>query len=73
MKEVGDEIAAIKEVTKQVTSVTWAQEHRLTKDALTREREVEMELLKEREKTLGGSLASVKKELAGMKVENASF
>lgn len=35
-----------------------------------RKRDVEMELLREREKALGPNLASVKKEWAGIKDEN---
>lgn len=49
-----------------------AQKHRLERDALTRQREVEMELLKEEEKPFDRSLASLKKELAGVKVEKES-
>lgn len=49
----------------------WARP--LTKDSLTRQREVEMELFKEREKNLNRNLTSVKMEFACVKVENASL
>lgn len=56
LKEVGNEIATMgKEVTKAVMSVTKAWGHLLFPDALAREREVEIELLKERERTLDRS------------------
>lgn len=48
------------------------RERRLLIDALMRMREAEMELLKERKKTLDRSFASVKKELAGVKEECVS-
>lgn len=38
-----------------------------------RQREAEIKLLKEREKALACNLATVTKEFAGVKVENASF
>lgn len=73
MKEVGDEIDAIrKKVLKLVTSVTKAGVRSFAKDALTRRRDVEMELPKEREKMLDRNLTVVEKAFIGSKEEKAS-
>lgn len=53
--------------------MTKAWKYLLSMDALTRMREVNMEVLGEREKGLDCNLALVKKELAGVKVENVSL
>lgn len=74
MKEIRYETTSIKKkVTKLLSSVTKARQYCLAKDAQTRQREVEIQLVKEREKTLHRNLALVKKELAGVNVENASL
>lgn len=74
LKEFSDESTVVKkEVSKLLSSVTKLREHRFVKDALTRQQESEMELLKEGEKTSDGNLASVKKVLAGVNVEKASL
>lgn len=73
LSKVGDVVAVTKnEVAKLVTSVTKAQEHPIFSDSLTRERKVELEQLRNRNKSLSRYIASVKKVLAGVKVENTS-
>lgn len=71
LKEVGDGIATkMKAVTKLETSVTIKREQCLAMSDLTRKREVEIEFLKKREKTLDCSLALLKKKLACGNSEN---
>lgn len=71
---VGDEIDAINsEVAKLVTLVMKALGHLLFLDAAARKGDVEMELSKELEKPLSRISASVKWELAGVKVEIVSL
>lgn len=73
LKEVVDETAAIKrKIEKLVPSLTNAKNHSLFMDAFSRKREPEMGLLKKREKILYCSVASVKKEVNGIEVENPS-
>lgn len=72
LKGVRDYVAAIKrEVARRVTSVIKARDRFLGMHALMFKRQVEMELSKEVGKTLDHNLASLMKELAGAKVENA--
>lgn len=74
LKETGGESTAIKKERKiLLSSLIKASEYRLTKNAQTRQRKVEMVLLKERKKALDRNVASVKKMLAGMKVETVSL
>lgn len=74
LKEVGVAITLIKkEVSKLLLSATELREYRLEEAAQARQREVEIKSLREREKTLNRTLASVRKSLAGVKVENASL
>lgn len=54
------------------TSSAKTRDNRLAKDASTRTRAAEMELMMEREKTLYRNLAPAKMELAIPNVENAS-
>lgn len=55
-----------------MTLLTKAHRHRSAETASTHKREAEMELLKDREKTLDCNLVSIRKELAGVTVEMAS-
>lgn len=73
LKRVSDEIILIKVVvTKLMSSVKKLRKYHLAEIAQTRQQEIEMKLLKVQEKNLDSNLASVKTELAGVKVENAS-
>lgn len=72
-REVGVEISAMKKATKAMMSVTKEREHLRGKGSLTRLRELEIDLLKQREKTLDRKSASTINNLAGVNVENASL
>lgn len=53
--------------------MTKSREYRLAESAQSPQREVEIQLLPEREKALNRNLASAKKALAGVNVKNASL
>lgn len=72
--QVAWEISTIKEnKSKSLSFFTKAREQRLNQEILTRQLVIEIQLLKDRERTIDRELASVKKELASVKVENASL
>lgn len=69
-----EEVSTIKEdVSKLLSSSTQAGEHRVNQEALVRQREIDVNLSEEREKTLDFYLAFVKNELANVKVHNMSL
>lgn len=72
--KVVEEVSMIeKDVSKLLSYFTKAREHRVDQEALERQPEIEIDVLKDREKTLDRDLASVKKELRNVNVQNASF
>lgn len=74
LKYVEGDIAAIKkEVTRFVMSVRRVRKDRHSKDSLARKREAATELSKEQEKSLHRNWPSVMKELARVKVGDASL
>lgn len=74
LKKAGDKITAImNEVKTLLQSITKAQERHHAKDAQTRQREAEMDLVKKRKKPPDLMFVSTKKELVGVMVENASL
>lgn len=70
--DFGGEILGVeKKVLKLPASVKEARQHRPPKNAMTSQREVQMEVLIEEEKVLDGNSASVKKAVASVRVGNA--
>lgn len=73
LKEVETEITSIKEeISKLLSSVTNSKGRSLAKSARVCQRQVEIQLLREWEKTFNRNLVSVTKGLAGVKVESVS-
>lgn len=73
-KEVEVEITSIKrKVTKLLSSMKMLREYRLAESAKACQREVKIQLLREREKSSNRNLASVKEKLANVKGVNIFF
>lgn len=72
--KIVEKVAAIREDgSKVLSSSTPAHEHHINREALARQRELKISQLKDRERTLNWSMSSGKRELAKVKVQNASL
>lgn len=73
LRQVVEEVSMVKEaLLKLLSSFSQTREYRANKEALERQRKIEIGLGKDCEKTLDRDLASVKRELSNVNVQNAS-